>query len=77
MACVRRAYPRLGQCAGMSPTCPYPLHVDDDWRLMGQEGYLQGAVFVRKPYKEWSASWEHDHCDFCQSKFVQAPELRI
>jgi hypothetical protein len=47
--------------------------VDDDWRLMGQERYLQGAAFVRKPYKRRRASWEHDHCDFCQRKLVQAP----
>lgn len=32
-----------------------------------------GAVFVRKPYKRWSESWDHDHCNLCMEKFVQAP----
>jgi hypothetical protein len=42
----------------------------DDWRLTGQEGYLQGATFVHKPYRAWSATWDHDHCTFCTRKFV-------
>jgi hypothetical protein len=46
--------------------------MDDDWRLMGQERYLKGAAFVRKPYTRWSVDWDHDHCDFCQRKFVEA-----
>ena len=48
------------------------LTVDGDWRLMGQERYLQGAVWVRKPYKRWTATWDHDHCEFCARKFVEA-----
>ena len=44
--------------------------MDDDWRLMGQEKYLQGATFVRKPYRVWSETWEHDHCVFCATKFI-------
>ena len=42
-----------------------------DWRLdRGQESYLQGATLVRKPYRIWSETWEHDHCEFCWAKFV-------
>jgi hypothetical protein len=45
--------------------------MDDDWRLIGQERFLHGATFVHKPYRAWSATWEHDHCDFCTRKFVE------
>jgi hypothetical protein len=46
--------------------------MDDDWRLQGQERFLQGASFVRKPYRASSDTWEHDHCDFCTRKFVES-----
>jgi len=42
---------------------------DADWRLRGQERYLQGATLVRKPYQARSEEWEHDHCEFCWTKF--------
>ena len=42
----------------------------DDWRLMGQERYLQGAKLVHRPYEPYSESWEHDHCAFCQRKLM-------
>jgi len=55
--------------------------VDDneDWRLRGQEDYLRGATLVRKRYKAWSEDWEHDHCEFCWTKFMDpdfSPEHR-
>jgi hypothetical protein len=38
----------------------------DDWRRVGQEKYLPpGTAFVRKRYRAFSATWEHDHCQFC------------
>src|SRR5205823_10885246 len=43
---------------------------DADWRLRGQEHYLQGATLVRKPYHARSEEWEHDHCEFCWTKFM-------
>jgi hypothetical protein len=43
---------------------------DADWRLRGQEGYLRGATLVRKPYHARSEEWEHDHCEFCWTKFM-------
>jgi len=44
--------------------------VEDDWRLTGQETYLQGATLVRKPYRAKGDASEHDHCAFCWAKFV-------
>lgn len=45
--------------------------MNDDWRLdRGQGEYLQGATLVWKPYRVWSETWEHDHCEFCWAKFV-------
>jgi hypothetical protein len=43
---------------------------EEDWRLRGQEVYLQGATLIRKSYKAWSDEWEHDHCEFCWAKFM-------
>lgn len=41
----------------------------NDWRLQGQEKYLQGAVLQRKGYQAYRADWEHDHCEFCGAEF--------
>jgi hypothetical protein len=51
---------------------------DDDWRLTGQERYLQGAAFQRRPYACPRLGWDHDHCEFCWAKFAEAdaPEVR-
>jgi hypothetical protein len=46
------------------------MSVTDDWRLRGQERFLQGAELVWKHYRPWSATWEHDHCVFCFAKFM-------
>jgi len=40
-----------------------------DWRLQGQEDYLQGVELCWAPYKPYSETWEHDHCEFCWAKF--------
>jgi len=53
--------------------------MSDDWRLHGQERYLAGATLVRKRYRVYSETWEHDHCEFCTAKFMDAdfsPEHR-
>jgi hypothetical protein len=44
----------------------------DDWRLNGQERYLDGAVLVRRAYRRnpGNPTWDHDHCAFCQAKFM-------
>src|SRR3954470_5401091 len=38
---------------------------DDDYRLQGQARYLQGATLHWSQYKQPSADWDHDHCEFC------------
>jgi hypothetical protein len=47
--------------------------MDDDWRLMGQERFLQDATFVHKAYRAWSPTWEHDHCSLSTRKLVEKP----
>ncbi len=41
----------------------------NDWRLQGQERYLGGIKLTHRRYKPMSTSWDHDHCEFCGSKF--------
>lgn len=50
------------------------MGADDDWRLGGQETFLQGVALVRKPYKRWSESWDHDHCAFCWAAIMEADD---
>lgn len=47
----------------------------DDWRLHGQEKYLQGITLTWKRYRAPSATWDHDHCAFCWAKFVDAGSI--
>ena len=42
------------------------LAVDDDWRLMGQEQYLQGQHLTLRTWWPYRDGWDHDHCSFCQ-----------
>lgn len=42
-----------------------------DWRLQGQEKYLQDKVFIKKKYQKFNDKWEHDHCEFCWEKFSE------
>jgi hypothetical protein len=44
---------------------------DKDWRLRGQEEYLQGATLLRKTYKAGAEAWDHDHCEFCSAAFME------
>jgi|SRR6516165_2749618 hypothetical protein len=44
---------------------------DDDWRLQGQEQYLQGAVLQRASWKRPRPDWDHDHWEFCWAKFME------
>lgn len=44
---------------------------EQDWRrLRGQEDYLTGTSLIWKPYRAKSAAEEHDHCEFCNRKFM-------
>ncbi|WP_412063595.1 hypothetical protein [Rubrivirga sp. IMCC45206] len=44
---------------------------DDDWRLTGQEAYLTGVALCWREYRRYSETWDHDHCEFCWSKFAE------
>lgn len=41
----------------------------DDWRRQGQEEYLTGVALIHQQYRPYRAGWDHDHCEFCGSKF--------
>lgn len=41
-----------------------------DWRLMGQEKFLQGVHLTRKPWWSYRPGWDHDHCAFCTVHFA-------
>lgn len=43
----------------------------EDWREQGQEKYLSGLEFVKRKYKKYRDSWDHDHCEFCWAKFCE------
>ena len=45
---------------------------ESDWRLVGQERYLQDVTLVHKKYSQYSKdpSWDHDHCEFCWATFM-------
>jgi hypothetical protein len=41
-----------------------------DWRLQGQERYLNGVQLRWGSYKPYREGWDHDHCEFCGRKFA-------
>jgi hypothetical protein len=43
----------------------------DDWRLQGQESYLQGLTLKFQSWWTQSSTWDHDHCAFCWVHFGQ------
>ena len=47
---------------------------EDDWRLQGQERYLQGATLRWKSWWTADPAWDHDHCEFCWHD-IGSPEL--
>lgn len=44
----------------------------DDWRLMGQETFLQGAQLILQTWRPYRSGWDHDHCEFC-SRHISVP----
>ena len=48
-----------------------PMIEPDDWRLANQMDYLRDAVLFWKEYKAPCESWDHDHCEFCLTKFME------
>jgi hypothetical protein len=41
----------------------------NDWRLLGQEEYLTGVALFYRNYSDRKTSTDHDHCEFCGTKF--------
>jgi hypothetical protein len=48
-----------------------------DWRIHNCR-LLRGLTLRRKPYREWSERWDHDHCAACWATFaeVDGPEIQ-
>lgn len=46
----------------------------DDWRLRGQEEYMQGIQFIYKSFVSSNDNSKHEHCEFCWHKFMEQPE---
>jgi hypothetical protein len=49
--------------------------MEDDWRLTGQEKYLVDVKLIRRRYRSCATNpgWDHDHCEFCNAKFMTEP----
>jgi hypothetical protein len=43
-----------------------------DWRLRNQQKFLQGVPLVFQQYAPASVDNDHDHCEFCFAKFMNA-----
>ncbi len=43
----------------------------NDWRLTNQETYLKGAELEHRAWKQPRPEWDHDHCEFCWTKFAE------
>lgn len=43
----------------------------NDWRLQGQEKFLKGVPLTLKTYSKPREGWDHDHCEFCSTKFME------
>ncbi len=48
--------------------------LEDDWRLQGQESYLNGKTLYWRNYSEKSQLNDHDHCDFCTDEISDLPD---
>lgn len=47
---------------------------EDDWRLRGQDEYLQNKVFQFKEFLNSQNGSLHTHCEFCWHKFMENPD---
>jgi hypothetical protein len=45
----------------------------DDWRLLGQDCYLQGRHLTLRTWWPYRDGWDHDHCEFCQRPISVPP----
>lgn len=48
------------------------MRESSDWRLTNQESYLKRVVLGKRLYEPASKENDHDHCEFCFSKFMAA-----
>jgi hypothetical protein len=44
---------------------------DNDYRLEHHKEYLQGLALHWSLYRQPSATWDHDHCEFCWQRFAE------
>lgn len=51
-------------------------NITDDWRLQGQEKYLQQIELIYQDYRPIPPN-DHDHCEFCGKKFVPKDTLKV
>jgi hypothetical protein len=49
----------------------------DDWRLAIPKEYLRGLVLHHSEWRKPRAEWDHDHCEFCQAKFMEEPSAGV
>lgn len=47
---------------------------ENDWRLRGQDSYLQNCKFKLSAFKSMPGKSMHAHCEFCWHKFMEHPE---
>ena len=48
-----------------------------DWRLTGQEKYIEGIQlrFVEFRKRVGREDWDHEHCEFCWQKIVERADM--
>jgi hypothetical protein len=49
------------------------MAASDDQRLRDQERYLKGVRLYLRDYEPSTPRNDHDHCEFCKSKFTREP----
>jgi hypothetical protein len=52
---------------------------NSDWRLQGQERYLQGVTLVKRDSSVHAhdTKWDHDHCAFCWARFMVEHQAEV
>lgn len=48
------------------------MRESNDWRLTNQDSYLKGVTLIWRRYRPASEESDHDHCEFCWAKFMDA-----
>jgi hypothetical protein len=44
---------------------------EEDWRLFHEDGSMYGAVLQLRRWEPPTPDWDHEHCEFCASKFPE------